>query len=74
MRSGDTFSVQAVTADLASGKGGRRIKSEKAVRRKSPHDEREHGLVTFEMLDHGSRVVSVHRKLIEFVNGHKVIK
>lgn len=74
MRSGDVFSIQAITADIARGTGGRRIKSEKAIRRKSAHNDKDHGTITIEMQDHGGRVVTIHRKLIEYVNGHKVIK
>jgi len=67
------FGITFTTADESRGKGGRRITSTQAKRIGSNHDEMEHGTITIEMVDHGNKKATVHRKLIDFVNGQKVI-
>lgn len=67
------FSVEAVTADLARGTGGRIIKSAEAIRRGSNHDARKHGTVSVELLDQDSRVITLHWRLIMYINKKQVV-
>ena len=69
---GEEFSITFTTADANRKKGGRRITSERAVLIGSSHDTFEHGTFTIDMLDHAQKA-TVHRKLVDFVNGQKVI-
>jgi len=67
------FGITFTTADESRGSAGRRITSMQAKRIGSNHNEMVHGTITIEMIDHDSKKVTVHRKLIDFVNGQKVI-
>jgi len=73
IKSGAPFSIQFITADANRGTGGKRITSGDAVKRGSNHEEIKNGTITIELRDQGNRVISVHRKLIEFVNNQQVI-
>jgi hypothetical protein len=69
---GEEFSITFTTADIARRKGGRRITSTHSVLIGSSHDTFEHGTFTIEMIDHAQKA-TVHRKLVDFLNGQKVI-
>jgi len=73
INSGADFGITFTTADVSRKEGGRRITSNQARRIGSSHNEQENGTLSIEMLDHGGKKVTIHRKLIDFINGQKVI-
>ncbi len=73
MKSGAPFSIQFITADVKRQQGGKRVKLDNARIRNTSHSEHHHGTITIEHSNY-EHPLTIHRKLVEFVNNKQVIK
>jgi hypothetical protein len=73
VKAGAPFNIQFVTADVKRASGGKRVKLNNAKIRSTAHSEHHHATITIEHSSY-QHPISVHRKLIEFINEKNVIK